>query len=135
MQRRTQRTQLRLITELSLAPLLGLVVVLLLVFMVSGPLLQDVSAAQKASAPDAASTTPESIARLTVDKHQAMWLDGNAIEQTDLNNALATLVKTKPGTGVLVQIDPSVPVHGLIALMDALRKAGVQKTAVKTLEK
>jgi len=131
MLRRTKHQPLRLITELSIAPVLSVVLVLLLAFMISGPLLQGSSATTTISAAE----PPENIAKLTVDKRQSMWLEGSAIERADLKDALSNLVKAKPGTGVLVQIDPAVPVQGLVELMTTLREIGIRKTAVKTLEK
>ena len=130
MQRLIRHQQLRLISELSITPMLSLVVVLLLVFMVASPLIRGSSAGVQGGV-----STPANVAKLTVDKRQSLWLEGRSIETADLSKALVSLVEKKPGVGVVVQIDSSVPVEALIRIMDSLRQAGVQKTAVKALDK
>ena len=53
----------------------------------------------------------------------------------DLKKAVENVVKEKQGTGVLVQMHRDLPVRSLVELMEILRQAGVQKTAVTTVEK
>jgi len=126
-----QHSQLRLITELNITPLITVVLVLLFVFMLAGPLLHDGAV----PVPEKTSTPPSSIARLVLDKSGTIALDGRPVLLANLKDQLASLVKDKPGTGVLVQMDRELPVQVLVDLMDVLRLAGVQKTAVATLEK
>ena len=125
--------QLRLTSELSISPVLALVVALVLVFMVIGPLLSDSGTSVSGGPIDM--NAPEEVARLTVDKRQSLWLEGTAIDEGDLPTALKDLVKGKPRVGVLVQIDPTVPASGLVRLMGTLKEAGIRRTAVKPLEK
>ena len=136
MQRWTQRHQLRLITELSITPLLALVLVLLLVFMVTGPLIQEGAALRPSStASKPGATSPKTIATLKLGTDKMITLDGHAVPVADLQNQLASLIKDQPDTGVLVQIDRDLPVQVLVDLMETLRQAGVQKTSVATLTK
>ena len=135
MQRWTQRHQLRLITELSITPLLSLVLVLLLVFMVAGPLIQEGAALRPSSASSKANASPKTIATLKLGTDKTITLDGRPVPVADLQSQVASLIKDRPDTGVLVQIDRDLPVQVLVDLMETLRQAGVQKTSVATLTK
>ena len=125
MRRRSQRHELRLITELSLTPLLGLFTILFLVFLLVLPLSKE----------SAASPGPSTVAHLSIDKAGTMALEGRKTSREALKDELAGMLKTHPGTGVMVQVDRDLPAQQLLDLMAVLRHAGVQKTAVTTTEK
>lgn len=132
MRRLTRQPQLRLITELSITPLITVVLILLFVFILAGPLLRETASVP---APAARGNAPASTARLVLDKSGTIVLEGRPVLLASLKDQLTALVKDKPGTGVVVQMDKDLPVQVLVDLMDVLRQAGVQKTAVTTLEK
>ena len=138
MQRRSNLRQLRLITEISMTPLVNLLLVLLLLllFLIASPLVQGV---RVASSPAASARNveapPETVAKLAVGKDQSLSLDGRPVAPADLKGALNQILKDHPGAGVLVQVHRELPSQVLLDLMDTLRQAGVQKTAVTTLEK
>jgi len=134
MQRRSNRHQLRLVTEMSITPLLNLVLIMLLVFMIAGPFMHG-GHAMPQSGSQGKEAPPADIAKLTMDQDQTLSLEGRAMAPADLKNALAQLHKNRPNTGVLLQIHRDLPVHLLVDLMDALRQAGVPKTEVATIEK
>jgi biopolymer transport protein TolR len=131
MRRSLQKHQLRLISEISVTPLLDVVLVLLLVFMVAAPLLKQ---GGKIDLPTAAvrSETPKHVVTLTLDQTAAMTLDGRAVDSASLAANLQELVATDPGIGVLVQTDRNLPVQSLVDVMEALRGSGVTRTSVAT---
>jgi biopolymer transport protein ExbD len=53
----------------------------------------------------------------------------------DLGKELLDLARTRPETGVLVQMHRDLPVQALVELMDKLRAAGISRTAVATSSK
>ncbi len=132
MQRWTHRYQLRLINEISITPLLDVVLVLLFAFMLTAPLLQSDGALKLPSAPAANAPVPKDIIPLTVDADQTFKLDGKVVAQADLQHALQTLSGDHPDLGVVVNIHRDLPVQLLVEVMDALRQAGIRKTSVAT---
>lgn len=134
MQRWSQhRHQLRLIHEISITPLLDVVLVLLFVFMLAAPLFQDAQALQLPFAGGAAaSAAPKDVVTLSVDATQTMQLAGRVVPMSALQNEVAAIVKSRPAVGVLVQVHRELPVQLLIDLMAVLKNAGVQKTSVAT---
>jgi biopolymer transport protein TolR len=127
------RHQLRLIHEISITPLLDVVLVLLFVFMLAAPLLHDARALQLPFAGGAAvGAAPKDVITLSVDASQTIRLSGRAVPMSALGGELTAIVRERPGLGVLVQIHRDLPVQMLVNLMAVLKEAGVQKTSVAT---
>lgn len=134
MQRWSQhRHQLRLIHEISITPLLDVVLVLLFVFMLAAPLLHDASALQLPFAGGAAAgAAPKDVVTLSIDASQTIRLAGRAVPMSALKTEVTALVQQRPAVGVLVQVHRELPVQVLVDLMAVLKTAGVQKTSVAT---
>jgi len=78
---------------------------------------------------------PRSVATLSMDKDQTLRLEGKPLAAADLGKELLDLARTRPETGVLVQMHRELPVQALVELMDQLRAAGISRTAVATNSK
>lgn len=128
--RRSQRHELRLLTELSLTPVFGLFAILFLVFLLVVPLTRE-SAAQSGNGKTAPAIT---FAVITVDKVGALALEGRPITRNALKHELDCLMRDRPGTAIMAQIDRALPSEQLVDLMGILHHAGVQKIAVTTTE-
>lgn len=126
------RHELRLINEISITPLLDVVLVLLFVFMLAAPLLQNSAALRLPSAGSTSEPAPKDVVTLTVDASQTLSLSGKVLPHSDLRKELGLLQQERPGLGVLVQMHRDLPVQVLVNLMDTLRQAGIQRTAVAT---
>ncbi len=134
MRRQSNRHQLRLITEISITPLLDLVLVLLFVFMLAAPLMKDGGSIMvPTSSASPVPNGPRDVVTLALDKSQSLTLDGRSVAMNDLGQELANIVKTRPQAGVLVQIYRDLPVQELVTLMDVLNTAGIAKTSIATL--
>lgn len=110
------RLQLRLIQELPLSPLLLILLVILLV-----TLLAEVPQQHSGSA-----VPSEQVIKLSIDAQRGLLLADQRLTLTELPAALSS----QPA--VLVQPHPDLPVQYLLEVMQALRKAGIQRTAVVT---
>ena len=131
MKRRTPERQLRLITEISVTPLLDIVFVLLLVFMITAPLLKnEASLLLPVATTTAREAPPKRVITLAVDQAQAVTLDGQPLARAELTGALTKIAAESPDTAVMVQIHRDLPVQSLVEIMDELNSAGVKKTSV-----
>lgn len=131
MKRWTHRHQPRLITEISVTPLLDLVFVLLLVFMITAPLMnQDSNLALPLSETAQAEPAAKNVARLSLNREQELALDGTRLELSELVAAIKQKSVGLPHLAVVVEIHRELPVQRLVELMDKLTEAGVQKTSV-----
>jgi len=137
MKRHSNRHQLRLITEISLTPLMDLVLVLLFVFLLAAPLLKADKAMLTATAPTpppppASAPAPTETITLQVNSDQSVTLNGAMLARTDLPVSLKQLAQRKPGIGIEVRMHRDLPVQQLVETMQLLEAAGIQKTAVTT---
>lgn len=133
MKRVSNQRQLRLITEISITPMLDLVMVLLFVFMLAAPLLKrDKTLMPQQPAEALGEDAPKSSVRLFVHKDQSVTLDGAMLARAALPSALKQLVAQRPGAGVEVRMHRDLSVQQLVDVMDMLTAAGIRKTAVVT---
>ncbi|MBE7498653.1 MAG: biopolymer transporter ExbD [Verrucomicrobiaceae bacterium] len=131
MKRLSNRRQLRLISEVSITPLMDLVLILLLVFVIAAPLLKkDKALALPPASP--APEAPKSVVRLFVFKDQSVTLDGAMLARVDLPSALKQLVAQRPGAGVEVRAHRELNVQHLLEVMEMVKEAGVTRTAVSS---
>lgn len=137
MKRHSNRHQLRLITEISLTPLMDLVLVLLFVFLLAVPLLKAdkamLTAAPPAPSPAPTNTpAPTETMALRVNSDQSVTLNGAMLARADLPVSLKQLAQRNPGIGIEVRMHRDLPVQQLVETMKLLEAAGIQKTAVTT---
>ena len=135
MKRHSNRHQLRLITEISITPLMDLVLILLFVFLLAAPLLKadkDMLAAIAPPPPPTSVPAPTETITLLVNSDQSVTLNGAMLARADLPVSLKQLAQRKPGIGVEVRMHRDLPVQQLVETMQMLEAAGIQKTAVTT---
>lgn len=137
MKRHSNRHQLRLITEISLTPLMDLVLVLLFVFLLAAPLLKADKTMLTAIAPtpppvSTSAPAPTETITLLVNSDQSVTLNGAMLARADLPVSLKQLAQRKPGIGIEVRMHRDLPVQQLVETMQLLEAAGIQKTAVTT---
>ena len=140
MKRHSNRHQLRLITEISITPLMDLVLVLLFVFLLAAPLLKadknllivTTPAAPQPQPLPAGVPVPTETMTLLVNRDQSVTLNGAMLARADLPVSLKQLAQRKPGLGIEVRMHRDLPVQQLVDTMQMLEAAGIQKTAVTT---
>ena len=136
MKRHSNRHQLRLITEISITPLMDLVLVLLFVFLLAAPLLKADKAMLTAAAPlppqPSKASAPTETMTLLVNNDQSVTLNGAMLARADLPVSLKQIVQRNPGIGIEVRMHRDLPVQQLVETMQLLEAAGIQKTAVTT---
>ncbi len=140
MKRHSNRHQLRLITEISLTPLMDMVLVLLFVFLLAAPLLKadkhllTVTAPTAPPPPPAQTSAPAPTETMTllVNRDLSVTLNGAMLARADLPVSLKQLAQRKPGLGIEVRMHRDLPVQQLVETMQLLEAAGIQKTAVTT---
>lgn len=135
MKRYSNRHLPRLITEISLAPLVDLVLVLMFVFVLAAPLLKNepsLLSARGMRPQPAAAPAPQSSVRLFVFKDGSVTLDGAMLPRTNLPSALKELAAKRPEVGVELRMHRALDMQQLAEMMDMLKEAGVNRTAIAT---
>lgn len=134
MNRISNRHLPRLVAEISITPMLDLLLVLLLAVVVLVPVLQDRPSLILGENAKSAIVKPRRVIELLVKADLELSLDGKTLEHAKLIPELQKRVNAEPELGVLIRIRPTLLAPRLLELMEALRSAGVKHTTISSTE-
>ncbi|MCC6140223.1 MAG: biopolymer transporter ExbD [Nitrospira sp.] len=123
--------QRRFMAEINIIPLVDVVLVLLVIFMVTAPMLYR---GMDIKLPVSASNTikPEIRAVLTIEKDQRLYLDKDQVSAIQLERKLKLLKEEHADVSVYLRADRDVPYGVVIQVMDGVKKAGIEKLGMVT---
>jgi len=133
MRRYSQRHSLSTLSEINITPLLDLAFVLLIIFMITTPLLENslnlvIPSSGAANAP----VNPAQVQTISIDRHETIRFNNELVDTQTLVARLTELKRTNPEVAVVIRPDRELPVQKLIALMDALQRAQITKVGIAT---
>lgn len=133
MRRYSSRDNLQTLTELNITPLLDLAFVLLIIFMITTPLIENsVDLVVPSSSTAKTVVNPSEVLTIAVDRNDVMKLNNEVVTVADLEARLATLHAQNPSTAVVVRPDRDLPIQKFISVMDVLQKVGFTRVGVMT---
>ena len=118
--------------EINVTPLVDVMLVLLIIFMITAPMLQhelDVNLPVAAGIPQ---VTAEDQVVLTVNKQGNIYLDQTAYTLDTLRPKLQALYQTRRNKDLFLRADTDVPYGKVIQVMDEVKKAGILKLGMLT---
>ncbi len=122
----------KLVSEINVTPLVDVILVLLIIFMVTAPMLQmgiDINLPQvKAKTIDVA----EEKLILTINKKGDIFINNYRTSLPDLTVKLENIFKTRIEKEVFMRADKEIPYGYVVEVMSAVRKAGVDKLGMIT---
>ena len=121
----------RFMAEINVIPLVDVVLVLLVIFMITAPMLYrgiDIKL------PSSASNTikPEVRMVLTIEKDQKLYLDKDSISVAQLERRLRSAKEQNADVSVFLRADRDVPYGTVVQVMDGVKKAGIEKMGMVT---
>jgi biopolymer transport protein ExbD len=133
MRRFSDRNALHTLSELNVTPLLDLAFVLLIIFMITTPLLENsMDLVVPTSSTAKTEVNPAQVQTVAVDRNDVLKLNEQVITESDLETRLAQLRREQPGVAVVVRPHKDLPVQNFVRVMDLLHKAGITKVGVMT---
>ena len=123
--------QRRFLADINVIPLVDVVLVLLIIFMVTAPMLYR---GLDIKLPTSASNTikPEIRVVLTIEKDQRLYLDKDPVSVSQLERKLQTLKEEHADVSLYLRADRDVPYGIVVQVMDGVKKAGIEKLGMVT---
>ena len=122
----------RTINEINMVPFIDVMLVLLIIFMVTAPLITP-SVVDLPSVGRAAKQ-PDQVVQIVIGKDELLELKtGDAATRVSLRELAATVKKTQanqPNSAVVISADRSVKYEVVVRVMDTLQRAGVQRVGL-----
>jgi len=135
MRRFSNRNSLTTLSEINITPLLDLAFVLLIIFMITTPLMEN---SKTLIIPSSGTTNapinPAAVQTLSLDRNDVVRLNEEVVLPGELDGRLAALKNADPNVAVIIRPDRSLPVQKLVSLMDALQRAEITKVGIATQE-
>ncbi len=121
----------RPLAEINVVPLVDVVLVLLIIFMITAPLmLRGIDIDLPKSSVN--TIKPEDRVVVTVARDRAVYLDKERVARVMLDNRLAKLARDKPDITLYLRADRDVPYGAVVEVMDAVKRAGIDKLGMVT---
>ncbi len=120
------------LAEINVTPLVDVMLVLLIVFMISAPLMQQGVQVDLPKANAGTLSDPPDQLVLVVQRNRQVSIQGHAIPSGQLLQKLQAIAAAKPGIEVFLQADQSVP-YGVVAqVMAEVKRAKIQRVGLVT---
>ena len=129
---RRNRYEDKPLADINVTPLVDVVLVLLIIFMVTAPMLQmgiDVNLPRVES--KSVDVSEEKVV-LTINNAREIFINKNRISVTDLRARLANLMSSRIDREVFLRADRSVPYGFVVEVMSEIRRAGVDRLGMIT---
>jgi biopolymer transport protein TolR len=119
------------LSEINIIPLVDVILVLLLIFMLTAPLMHrgiDVALPKSSAKP----TATEERLVLTLTKEQAIYLNDKLVPVAGLEPRLRDAIKARTDKTVYLKADQGLQYGFVVETMDRIRRAGVEKLGMVT---
>jgi biopolymer transport protein TolR len=124
------RTQIAL-ADINITPLVDVVLVLLIIFMVTAPVLQSGIEVSVPKTRTVKEITEERIV-ISIDKQQRVFLGNDPININAIAGALKQRVRDPEHQSIFLRADEDVPFGAFATVMDAVKQSGITNVSIVT---
>lgn len=133
LRRYSQRQNLTTLSEINITPLLDLAFVLLIIFIITTPLLEN---SANLSIPTSGAANPavdvSKVQTVSIDRDEAIRFNNESVDLSTLTARLTSAKQANPELAVVIRPDRDLPVQKLIAIMDVMQRAQIAKVGIAT---
>jgi biopolymer transport protein TolR len=119
------------LAEINITPLVDVVLVLLVIFMITAPVLQSGIEVAVPKTRTVKEITEQRLV-LTIDKNQQIFLGDTAVNVHDLASKLREKGSDPSKQIIYLRADVTVPFGAFASLMDAVKQAGISNVSIVT---
>ena len=119
------------LSEINMVPFIDVVLVLLIIFMITAPILQSGIEVDVPKTKTVKELTEQRMV-ITIDRAKRVYLNDKPVNIHDLGGQLTSQMKDPQHQAVYVRCDETVPFGSWATVVDSLRQAGIQNISVVT---
>ena len=133
MKRYSNRSNFSTLSEINVTPLLDLAFVLLIIFMITTPLLENsVNLSIPSSAAANAPISQSKVQTISIDRSATIKFENEIVDSDALVMRLIELKRANPEVAIVIRPDRELPVQKLVTIMDSLERAEITKVGIAT---
>jgi biopolymer transport protein TolR len=120
------------LSEINIVPLVDVMLVLLIIFMITAPMMQQglpIDLPKVTTKPIPTKDEPQIV---TITRNQEIVLNAKKLRLKDLKPSIQFLFANKPNKEVFLKADSSVPYGFVVSCMGIIREAGIEKVNIVT---
>ncbi len=124
------RTQTSL-ADINITPLVDVVLVLLIIFMVTAPILQSGIEVEVPKTRTVNEITEERVV-ISIDKQQRVYLGNDPININEIADKLRQKIRDPQNQAIFLRSDENVPFGAFATVMDAVKSTGITHVSIVT---
>ena len=124
------RTQMAL-SDINITPLVDVVLVLLIIFMVTAPVLQSGIELNVPKTRTVKEITEERLV-ISINKQQRVFLGNDAVNINEIAAKIKQKIRDPQHQAVFVRADEDVPFGAFATVMDAVKQSGISNVSIVT---
>jgi biopolymer transport protein ExbD len=133
MKRFSQKSGFTSMAELNITPLLDLAFVLLVIFIITTPLMeQGINVSVPNSSPNRVNLDPNAVRTIQLDQAGKIYLDNSEIPLRQLEQELQKLHQAEPKLAVGIRADKSIAYEKVVEILDAVQRSGITQFGLIT---
>ena len=120
------------VSEINVTPLVDVMLVLLIIFMVSAPMMKE---GMKVDLPEAETRALESESKdlvITINQDKTLDINGSPVELSRLDTILSQIKEERNINNVFIQADKRIPYGYVVQVMSLLQSIGLNKLGLVT---
>ncbi|MFB3814561.1 MAG: ExbD/TolR family protein [Terriglobales bacterium] len=121
----------RALADINITPLVDVVLVLLIIFMVTAPILQSGIEVAVPKTRTVKEITEERLV-ITIDRQQRVYLGNDPININEIGAKLRRKIRDPEGQAIFVRSDEDVPFGAFATVMDSVKQAGITNVSIVT---
>ena len=121
-----------IMAEINVTPLVDVMLVLLVIFMVTAPMMQQGVQVNLPKANTKAMTPQDEVVVVSVDKSGKVFINKDEIPASDLRNRLTTMFASREKKEIFLKADAGVPYGEVVRAMADIKGAGIERLGMVT---
>lgn len=123
----------RLMSEINVTPFVDVMLVLLIIFMVTAPMMtQGVDVALPESSSESLPVKEEQLF-VVIDKESKIYINEYQVSLDELKDKLARILENRQSKTVFLKADKDIPYGVVVQVMSEIKNAGVQNLGMVTI--